>query len=83
VEQLPSAGNDHVWQTLGRAIADLEAQSVPTGETLWAFEYAVLCIVRRADGLWLGTFTRPVLDDASAVALRTKLDAFKVQPFGN
>lgn len=75
--ELVLAGDAEVWRLIANAVARLQASGMPVEELLWGFEQAVLCTVQRGDGAWLGVFTAPKLKDASALALRAKLDAFK------
>lgn len=75
------AHNDDVWRSIGETVQVIGTHGSPTGEMLWGFERAVLCTVRRPDGVWLGVVTEPELRDDSAVALRLRLDAFKQQDF--
>ncbi len=79
--ELVLAGDDDVWRAIGATVAELQAEGAPVGELLWGFEQAVLCTVQRSDGAWLGVFTAPKLNDASALALRARLDAFKAHSF--
>jgi hypothetical protein len=79
--ELVLAGDAEVWRAIANAVARLQATGMPVEELLWGFEQAVLCTVQRADGAWLGVFTVPKLKDASALALRAKLDAFKAREF--
>ncbi len=75
------ASNEEVWRSIGESVQSVSAHGSPTGEMLWGFERALLCTIRRPDGAWLGVITEPQLRDDSALALRTKLDAFKQQDF--
>jgi len=75
------AHNKDVWKHLAETLESLRTHGAPTREMLWGFENAVLCTIRRDDGAWLGVFTAPHLGDESALAVRTKLDAFKQQNF--
>jgi hypothetical protein len=79
---LALALGEEVWRCLMEALDNLRTHGGATREMLWGFESGILCTLRRDDGLWLGVFTGPRLSDESALALRAKLDAFKVEPFG-
>jgi hypothetical protein len=79
--ELVLAGNEDVWRGVAETVAALRQKGAPIGELLWGFEHAVLCTVQRDDGAWLGVFTAPHLSDESALALRSKLDAFKQLQF--
>ena len=81
--ELVLAHNEEIWRCIAETIARLHAKGAPIGELFWGFEHAVLCTIQREDGAWLGVFTVPQLGDASALVLRTKLDAFRQQQFGN
>jgi hypothetical protein len=76
------AHNEEIWRCLAGALDSLRVHGSATREMLWGFEHAVLCTVRRDDGLWLGVFSTPHLDDEAALALRAKLDTFKTHDFG-
>jgi hypothetical protein len=77
-----SAAGQDVWSCLAETLSGLLNHGGATGEMLWGFDAGVLCTVRRNDGLWMGVFTSPHLGDEAALALRAKLDAFKVMEFG-
>jgi hypothetical protein len=76
------AHNEEIWRCVAGALDSLRAHGGATREMLWEFEQAILCTVRRDDGLWIGVFTAPHLSDESALAVRAKLDAFKQYDFG-
>jgi hypothetical protein len=75
------AHDQELWRCLAAALDGLRTHGGTTREMLWGFERAVLCTVRRDDGLWIGVLTIPHLGDESALALRSKLDAFKQHEF--
>jgi len=81
--ELVLAHNDEVWRCIGESVDKLRAKGAPVGELLWGFEHAVLCTIQRDDGVWLGVFTVPHMSDESALVLRTRLDAFRQQPFSS
>ena len=77
------ASNEDVWRSIGETIEAISAHGAPAGEMIWGFERAMLCTIQRLDGAWLGVITEPQLRDDLALALRTKLDAFKQQNFAS
>src|SRR3954463_13277878 len=81
--ELVLAHNEEIWHCIADTVAKLRSTGAPVGELFWGFEQAMLCTVQRDDGAWLGVFTVSQLPDESALALRTKLDAFRQQPFGS
>jgi hypothetical protein len=64
------------WQTLNEAIAQFVAHGCGETESLWVFETALLWIVRRSDGAWVGVFTPRGLPESTIEMIQARLRSF-------
>src|SRR5688572_4045400 len=67
---------DECWQTLNEAIAQLVAHGCSETESVWVFETAMLWVVRRSDGAWVGVLTPRGLPETTVEMIKARLGSF-------